>query len=103
MASTCLTLNFEQSTDWRRSQDIGVGRRSSFLPGFFVPRAIAQEETRFYDCVNVDAHRFVEPAATTTQEAAAPFVRRLGRPRRHPIESCREYPALRPDLPRRPT
>ena len=88
--------------DWRRSQDIGVGRRSSFLPGFLVPRAIAQEEARFDNQVNVDSYRFVEPAATTTQAAAAPFVRRLGRPPLHPIESCREHPAVRPDLPRRP-
>jgi len=48
-----------------------VGRRSSFLPAFFVPRAIAQEQTRLYDGVNVDSHRFVEPAATTPQEAGA--------------------------------
>jgi hypothetical protein len=73
-----LTFHFEQVMDWRR-QDISVGRRSSSLPGFLVPRAIAQAETRFYNYVNVDSYRFVEPAATATQEAAAPFVRRLGR------------------------
>lgn len=69
--STCLEFHFERAVDWRRSQDISVGRRSSFLPAFFVPRAIAQEETRFYNGVNVDSHRFVEPAATTPQEAVA--------------------------------